>query len=299
VPPRTRMEKRVSNSLLFVVPALIWGSTWLAITWQLGVVAPEVSVTYRFVVASLLLAAGCVATGRSLRFPIRDHLFLAGVGLLMICINYNLIYWAERMVVSGLVAVVYSTFVFMTPVGMRIAFGTPLRLRLLAAATLGITGVFLLFLPELDAAGHGGSTAAGIALVLAATLACVLGTLLAVRNQNAGIPTVQGTTWTMIYGALFAAIVAMGSGASWTFDPRPVYVLSLAYLAVFGSVIAFVAYFALLRRVGATPSSYISVATPVIAILLSTVFEGYRWTPVAGVGLLLAVAGIVLALRWR
>ena len=292
-------DRSVSNGLLFVVPALIWGSTWLAITWQLGVVAPEVSVTYRFAAASLLLAVGCIATRRSLHVSPRDHVFLAGVGLLMICINYNLIYWAERMVVSGLVAVVYSTFVFMTPVAMRIAFRTPLRPRLLGAATLGVTGVLLLFLPELEAAGHGGSTVAGIALTLGATLACVLGTLLAVRNQNAGIPTVQGTTWTMTYGALFAAIVAMSSGASWTFDPRPAYLLSLAYLAAFGSVIAFVAYFALLKRVGATPSSYISVATPVIAILLSTVFEGYRWTPLAGAGLVLAVAGIVLALRWR
>ena len=291
------VQRSVSNGLLFVVPALIWGSTWLAITWQLGVVAPEVSVTYRFAGASLLLAAGCVATHRSLRFPLRDHAFLAGVGLLMICINYNLIYWAERMVVSGLVAVVYSTFVFMTPVAMRLAFGTPVRPRLLAAAALGVTGVFLMFLPELDAAGHGSSMVVGIALTFAATFACVLGTLMAVRNQNAGIPTVQGTTWTMIYGTLFAAIVATSSGASWTFDARPAYVLSLAYLAAFGSVIAFVAYFTLLKRVGATSSSYISVATPVIAILLSTVFEGYRWTPGAGVGLLLAVAGIVLALR--
>ena len=293
------MDKSVSNGLLFVVPASIWGSTWLAITGQLGVVAPEVSVTYRFAAASVLLTAGCFATRRSLRFSLRDHRFLAGVGLLMICINYNLIYWAERMVVSGLVAVVYSTFVFMTPVGMRIAFGTPLRPRLLAAAALGVSGVLLLSLPELDAAGHGGSMVLGIALTLGATVACVLGTLLAVRNQNAGIPTVQGTTWTMIYGALFAAIVATSSGAAWTFDSRPVYVLSLAYLAAFGSVIAFVAYFALLKRAGATPSSYISVATPVIAILLSTAFEGYRWTPIAGAGLLLAVAGIVLALRSR
>jgi drug/metabolite transporter (DMT)-like permease len=126
-------------------------------------VAPEVSVTYRFAVASLLLVPGCIATGRSLRFPLRDHGFLAGLGLLMICVNYNLIYWAERIVVSGLVAVVYSTIVFMTPIGMRVAFGVPMRPRLLAAP-LGVTGVALLFLPELRAAGRGGSMAYGIIL---------------------------------------------------------------------------------------------------------------------------------------
>jgi drug/metabolite transporter (DMT)-like permease len=290
----------MSDSVLFFVPVLIWGSTWLAITLQLGVVAPEVSVTYRFALASLLLAVGCVATGRSLRFKLRDHGFLAGVGLLMICVNYILIYRAERFVASGLVAVVYSTIVFMTPIGMRVAFGTPLRPRLFVAATLGVAGVALLFLPELElAARGGGELALGVALVLAAVAACAAGNLIAVRNHNAGIPTITGTVWTLAYGTLFAAIVTIAGGSPWTFDARPAYVLSLAYLAVFGSVVAFVTYFALLKRVGAGPSSYIAVATPVIAMLLSTVFEGYRWTGTAVVGVVLAVLGNSLALRWR
>ncbi len=287
----------MSNTALFLVPALIWGSTWHAITWQLGNVAPEASVTYRFAAASLLLVLGCVATGRSLRFSLRDHGFLAGLGLLMICVNYNLIYWAERIVVSGLVAVVYSTIVFMTPIGMRVAFGVPMRPRLLAAAALGVSGVALLFLPELRAAGRGGSMAYGIVLVLGAALACALGNLIAVRNHRAGIPTIPGTAWTMVYGTMFAAVVAQVSGAPWTFDARPPYVLSLAYLAVCGSVVAFVTYFALLKRVGAGPSSYVAIATPVIALLLSTFLEGYRWTPVAAAGMVLAVVGNGLALR--
>ena len=182
----------MSNTGLFLVPALIWGSTWHAITWQLGTVAEEVSVTYRFAAASLLLALGCVATRRSLRFSLRDHGFLAGLGLLMICVNYNFIHWAEGMVVSGLVAVVYSTIVFMTPIGMRIAFGTPLQPRLFVAATLGVAGVAPLFLSELRQVGQGGSVAFGILLVLAAVAACAAGNLIAVRNHNAGIPTIPG-----------------------------------------------------------------------------------------------------------
>ena len=287
----------MSNTALFLVPALIWGSTWHAITWQLGMVAEEVSVTYRFAAASLLLALGCAATRRSLRFSLRDHTFLAGLGLLMICVNYNFIYWAERIVVSGLVAVVYSTIVFITPIGMRIAFGVPLQPRIFVAATLGVAGVALLFLPELRAAGQGGNVAFGIALVLAAVVACAAGNLIAVRNPKAGIPTIPGTAWTMAYGAGFAVLVAIASGARWTFDARPAYMLSLAYLAVFGSVVAFVTYFTLLKRVGAGPSSYVAVATPVIALLVSTLFEGYRWTWVAALGVLLAVLGNWLALR--
>ena len=213
----------MSAAALFLVPVLIWGSTWYAITLQFGAVEPEVSVVYRFAAASALLALGCAMTGRSLRFSLRDHAFLAGIGLTMICLNYNLIYWAERIVVSGLVAVVYSTIVFMTPIGMRIAFGVPMQPRLLAAAALGVTGVALLFLPELREAGRGGNTAFGIALVLAAALACALGNLIAVRNHRAGIPTIPGTAWTMIYGTMFAVAVALASGAAWTFDARPAY----------------------------------------------------------------------------
>ncbi len=111
----------LGTTALFLTPALIWGSTWLAITWRLGVVAPQVCVTYRFAVASLVLAVGCVAARRSLRFAARDHACLAGVGLLMICVNYILIYLAERLVTSGLVAVVYSTIVFMTPIAILLS----------------------------------------------------------------------------------------------------------------------------------------------------------------------------------
>jgi len=289
----------VSDTALFLVPALIWSSTWLAITFQLGAVAPEVSVTYRFAIASLLLALGCLATGRSLRFKPRDHGFLAGVGLLMICINYILVYWAERFVASGLVAVAYSTIVFITPIGMRIAFGTPLSPRLFVAATLAVSGVALLFLPELEQAQRGGNLALGIGLVLAAVVSCAVGNLIAVRNHNVGIPTIPGTAWTLAYGALFAAVVAVAIGARWTFDARPPYILSLAYLAVFGSVVAFVTYFALLKRVGAGPSSYVSVATPVFAMVLTTIFEGYRWTGMGVFGVALAVLGNTLALRSR
>jgi drug/metabolite transporter (DMT)-like permease len=195
------------------------------------------------------------------------------------------------------VAVAYSTMVFMTPVGMRVAFGVPLRPRLLVAAALGVTGVALVYVPELRGAAPGGAAAYGIAVVLMAALACALGNLIAVRNHDAGIPTIPGTAWMMIYGTVFAAAVAVGTGAAWTFDPRPAYVLSLGYLAVCGSVVAFVVYFALLKRVGAGPSSYTTIATPMIALAMSTLLEGYRWTPVAAAGMALAVLGIGLALR--
>jgi drug/metabolite transporter (DMT)-like permease len=287
---------KVSNPALFLTSTLIWGSTWLAITYQLGVVAPEVSVAYRFELASLCLALWCAITGASLRFSWRNHAFLAAFGATLFGLNYVAVYWAEGYVPSGLVAVVFSTIVFMSPIGTRFAFGTPLTVRTLVAAALGVAGVALLFLPEIDAARHGGSAALGIAFAFGGTIIATIGNLIAVRNHNVGLPTFPATAWGMAYGALTAVLVATFTGAPWMFDPSAGYIASLLYLAVFGSVVAFGAYLTLLKRIGAGPSSFTGVATPVLALLLSTLFEGYRWTWVAVLGVVLAVIGNWLAL---
>jgi drug/metabolite transporter (DMT)-like permease len=282
---------------LFLLCSAIWGSTWLAITYQLGTVAPEASVAYRFAVAAAIIAIACAVRGRSLRFPARVHALLAAQGALMFGLNYIAVYRAEQHVASGLVAVLFSTIVFMSLVGTRLAFGTPIRARALAGATLGVGGVALLFLPELDAARSGGDVALGVAFGLGATLLATGGNLVSMRMQQLRLPIFETTAWGMAYGALLAAIVATLLGARWTFDVRLPYVGSLAYLAVFGSVIAFGAYLTLLSQVGAGPSSYVGVTTPVIAMLLSTWAEDYRWSALAVLGVLLAVAGNVLVLR--
>jgi drug/metabolite transporter (DMT)-like permease len=253
---------------LFLVATLIWGSTWLAIKYQLGVVAPEVSVAYRFALAALMLAAWCAFTRCSLRFKRREHAFIALQGALLFGLNYVGVYWAEQYATSGLVAVLFSTIVFMNPIGARLAFGTPLAARMLFAAALGVTGVALLFLPELAQARAGGDAALGIVFGLGATVIASSGNLTAVRNQQAGIPVLQGNAWAMLYGAMVAAVAATMHGVTWTFDPRPGYVVSLLYLAAFGSVIAFYAYLTLMQRVGPARSSYVGIAVPVVALAL-------------------------------
>lgn len=286
-----------SNATLFLTAAGIWGSTWLAITWQLGTVPPEWSVAYRFSLASVMLGTWCRVKGLPLRLPLREHRWLALFGATLFGLNYVAVYWAERYVASGLVAVVFSTIVFMSPVGMRLAFGTPLSARTFVAAALGVGGVAMLFMPELEAARHGGSAALGIAFGLVATAIATAGNLLAVRNHNAGLPTLPATAWGMLYGSVTAALLAVATGVRWAFEPTFPYVASLFYLAFLGSVVAFGAYLTLLQRVGAAPTAFVGVATPVIALLLSTLFEGYRWTPVAVVGVVLAVTGNWLALK--
>jgi drug/metabolite transporter (DMT)-like permease len=281
---------------LFAITTAIWGSTWLGIKFQLGVVPPQASVVYRFAIAAAVLALACVARGRSLAFAPRTHVWLAAQGMTFFGLNYVAVYVAESYVTSGLVAVAFSTISFMTPIGARLAFGTPIAARTSIGAALGVAGVALLFLPELRTDKTGGDPALGIAYAFAATAIATVGNLVSIRLQRDRVPLFTGTAWGMAYGAATAAVAATIAGTAWTFDLRWPYVASLVYLALFGSIVAFVAYFLLLRQVGAAPASFLGVSTPVVAMLLSTLFEGYQWTWVAAIGVALAVGGIVLAL---
>ena len=282
---------------LFVLATAIWSSTWLVITFQLGHVAPEASVAYRFALAALVLAAWCIATRRPLRFPLRVHGWLALQGTLYFGLNYVALYKAEQYIASGLVAVVFSLIVFSNLIGARLAFGTPVRRHELIAAALGVFGVTLMFLPELAPAHPAAQFGLGLAYAGGSTLVTTGGTLVSMRLQRARLPILSTTTWGMAYGAAVAAIVATVSGIAWSFEPTLRYVAALVYLAVFGSVVAFTAYLLLLKRIGPTSSSYVGVATPVVAMLLSTIAEGYRWEPLAAFGIVLAVAGNVIVLR--
>lgn len=279
---------------LFAIATLIWGSTWLAITFQLGAVAPEASVAYRFALAALLLATWCIATGRSLRFPLRQHLWYALQGILLFGLNYLFVYQAELSIASGLVALLFSLVVFLNLVGVRIFFATPINLRILAGALLGVTGVTLLFWREL---GHDqGSVLRGFAFAVGGTVFASGGNLIAVRNQRHGAPLLPGVAWGMAYGSLAIALVAAAEGVTWTFDARLPYIASLLYLAAFGSVIAFSCYLTLLGRIGAARAGYVGVAVPVVALILSTVFERYQWTLLSLCGAALCVFGNVLVL---
>ena len=279
---------------LFAIASLIWGSTWLAITFQLGAVAPEASVVYRFALAAVLLAIWCAVTGRSLRFSRTQHLWLAAQGTLLFGLNYLAVYWAEQYVASGLVAVLFSLIVFFNLVGARVFFAAPIGGRTLIAACLGVAGVVLMFGHELTrSAGEAGR---GIGFALGATVLASAGNLIAVRNQRHGFPVLPSVAWGMAYGAAVIALVAIVEGTPWSFDAGPRYVLSLIYLALFGSVIAFGAYLTLLGKIGPARAAYVGVAVPMVALAMSTVFENYRWTLPALAGAGLCVAGNILVL---
>jgi drug/metabolite transporter (DMT)-like permease len=289
----------LSNLQLFVACVAIWGSTWIAITFQLGQVAPEVSVFYRFFLASLIVFAFCLARGLPLRFRAREHLWIALFGALMFCVSYIFVYYAEEHVVSGLVAVGYSASPLLGLIGMRLVFGTPMTARLVAGALLGMLGIALVFLPEFSRMSTDGDVVMGAVFTAVAVVVSAMGAMAAHRNNDAGLPMWQTMAWGMLYGSVLALGIALGSGKPLAFEATLPYVLSLVYLSVLGSILAFGAYLTLIQRIGVARSGYIGVMVPIVALLISAAFEGFRWHALTGIGIAISVAGNVLILRNR
>jgi len=287
----------LTNLQLFAACVAIWGSTWIAITFQLGTVAPEASVFYRFLLASVLLFGWCLARGLPLRFSRRQHLWIALQGTLMFSVSYVAVYYAEQYVVSGLVAVGYSASPLLNMIGMRMLFGTPMTLRVGAGAMLGLAGITLVFWPEFSHLRADGKAALGAGFTVAAVVLSAASNMVAHRNQGAGVPVWQSMAWGMLYGSLFTLAIALALGRPLGFAATPAYVGSLLYLAVFGSILAFGGFLTLLGRVGPARAGYIGVMVPIVALAISSAFEGYRWELLALVGVAVSVAGNVLILR--
>ena len=289
----------MSNLVLYLVAVVIWGSTWLAIKFQLGVVGTSVSVASRFGFAAVVLF-GYAAWQRSpLRLPARLHLWLALQGLLLFGINYVCVYLSEVHLPSGIVAVIFSAAVFFNLIGARLWFGTPIPRRALFGAALGCTGVVLVFSPQLLALSATPQAAIGAALALFSAFSASLGNLVASRNQQSGGNVITNMAWSMLYGSLLVLAYALVAGERLAFVWSVPYVLSFLYLTLFGSVVAFTAYLTLLKRVGPGKAGYVNVAVPVVALLLSTLFERLDWQPLMVVGAALCLAGNVLVLRTR
>jgi len=297
--PRFSSPPLLPNWFLFTASSCIWGSTWLVIKYQLGVVAPESSVAYRFGLAALILFGWCLARRESLSFGIRTHLAFVLLGSLQFALNYVLVYLAEEYLTSGLVAVVFVMMVFWNLLGAHFLFGQALSSRLLAGATCGLVGVALVFWPELTALKGDDASVKGLILAVVGTMAASAGNLYSQRLYAKNIAVMPCTAWAMLYGALGVALYCAIAGIGFAWDGSFAYQLSFAYLTVFGSVVAFGGYLTLLKRIGAGRAGYTSAVIPVVAMLFSTVFENYVWTVPALTGMALVVAGNFLVMRKR
>lgn len=254
------------------------------------------SVAYRFLVASLLLFAWCRLRGLPLGFSAKEHVWLALFGLGSFGVSYVFVYYAEQHVVSGLVAVGYSASPLLGMLGMRFFFGTPMTRRVALASLLGIGGIVIVFYPELARLQGSTETGRGALFTALSVLVASFGSMAAYRNQRSGVPLWQAMAWGMLYGALSALALGLMNGKALSFDTAAPYVLSLAYLALLGSIAAFASYLTLLKRIGAARAGYIGVMVPIIALLLSAAFEGFRFHPLTWAGIVLSVAGNVLML---
>ena len=287
------------SASLYLASVLIWGSTWFAIKFQLGVVAPEVSLVYRFAIAALILLLFCLLTRRSLRYTLRQHGFIALQGLFLFSANYLVFYWATDLLTSGIVALMFSTVILMNIVNGALFIGTRVSARVIVGAAFGIAGIAAIFWSELSAVDNNADTWRGLWMCLVATWFASLGNIISARNQADKIPVVQSNAWGMAYGTLIMAAYALAGGVSFDYDSAPAYTVSLLYLSVFGSILAFGSYLTLIGRIGADRAAYAAVLFPVIALGLSTLFENYQWTPRAVFGFALVLLGNYIVLTHR
>jgi drug/metabolite transporter (DMT)-like permease len=283
------------NLSLYALTVLIWGTTWIAIKWQLGVVAPPVSIAWRFWIAAVVLFALLRVMRRPVRPPREAWRFLAAQGLALFCVNFLCFYYAEQVVPSGLVAVVFSTAPMLNSINGRLFMGRPLQPTAIVGALLGLVGIVCLFVQQMS--GHLGDQATwlGLGIAFLGTLCFSAGNLLSSRMQSMGLHPLVTNSWAMLIGATVLTVGSALAGLSFAFEPTVRYLGALAYLAVPGSVIGFTAYLTLVGRIGPERAAYCTVLFPIVALAVSTVFEGYRWSALAVIGLVLVVAGNLVA----
>ncbi|MDF1793554.1 MAG: DMT family transporter [Thalassobaculaceae bacterium] len=285
------------TAALFAVSALLWGGGALASVLQAGLVPAPVSVSYRMAIAALVLLAWAMMRRIPLALPVRDGVWVAAQGLLFFALAFTSFYEATSRIPGGLAALVLSTAPVFATLLARVTLSAPINPRCALGISLGIAGVALVFGVDVPPGLDPHTALAGLFWALAAALATAAGPVIGARNQRAGIPVVTTLVWGAIVGAVATALWALGSGLEFRFDPSVRYVASLAYLAIMASVVAFLIYFHLVGRLGPGRAAYALAVVPVVALLLSALFEGLALTPVAGGGVVLILTGNVLVLR--
>jgi drug/metabolite transporter (DMT)-like permease len=287
----------MSNVALYLVTVLAWGSTWIAINFQLGDIAPEVSLVYRYLIAAAVLFFWCLLKRKPLRFNLHAHVRFAQMGVLLFGLNYIATYSAQQYISSALNATAFSTMVWMNIINSRIFLGTRIEPRVYLGAGLGMIGIATLFWPEVSQLSLSDKTVYGSALCLSGAMLASFGNIVSQKAQLQQLPIMQSNAWGMFYGAVFTAMVAIRQGETFSFEMSFAYTASLLYLAIFGSVLAFGCYLTLLGRIGAHRAGYAVVMFPVVALLLSFLFEGLQVTPQIVIGVVLVLGGnaVILA----
>lgn len=291
-------ERRLTtfDYALYTALVLSWSASWYALSLQVGAVAVQTSLFWRFAIAAIIMWAWVRMKKEPMRFPLKLHLAFSGMGLFIFCLNFMLFYYGSVYLISGLLSVVFSlASIFNLALGFLMARRVP-RGRVLAGALIGIAGIAFMFWPEIANQSWTGNAALGLALCIVGTLSFCIGSQISASLQQRKIPVLAASAWGMTYGAAFSAIMSLALGNSLALDFSPIYLSSLLFLAVVSSVIAFWAYMSLIGRIGSGRSGYATVMFPVFALIISAIFEGYTFPTLAIAGLALVMLGNVLVL---
>jgi len=286
----------MNNGLLYLITVVIWGSTWIAINYQLGDVAPEASVSYRFALAAFILFAFAKIKQLPLNFSLKQHGLFAAFGICLFGMNYLLLYTAQQHINSALTCIAFSTLMLMNIANTKIFYKTTITKQVYLGGAFGLFGIVTLFWPQLTDIELGAATFLGLGLCLLGTFSASIGNMLSIKNQKNNVPIVQANAWGMLYGAIFTALTVVIQGKQFSFSFEPAYLTSLLYLSLFGSVIAFGCYLSLMTRIGAHKTSYANIIFPAIAVLISTVVEGFVWSEYTVIGLSFVLLGNLVVL---
>ena len=287
----------MNNLSLYLLTVLIWGSTWIAVEYQIpesgANVAAEISIFYRYVIATLVIFIWCKILKLNLKFNLRTHLVFLALGLFLFCLNYICVYVGQGYIASALMAIIFSTLSWMNILNARIFFGTRSGWRVILGAILGMAGLCLMFWPSIENISLTDATVIGGLIGLLGAYFASIGNMISQATQKRNLPVMETNAWSMFYGAILTGLISLGRGQEFTIDLSFEYITSLLYLAIFGSVIAFWAYLTLLGRIGANKAGYATIAFPVIAILLSVLFEGLEMTAPLLIGMIMVLVGNV------
>ena len=287
----------MSNQFLYALTILIWGTSWYAIKFQLGVVSTDVSIFYRFFLAGIVILLFCKLQNLNLKFKRIDHGFFLIQGFFLFSLNYLLFYQSTFVLTTGLIAVIFTSMLIFNTINSALIFKTIISGWFVLAALMGITGITLIFLPELQKLNFDTVTMMAVLLAIAGSFSASLGNMASMRNQRHGIPVLQANAWGMIYGSMLTCIYALSRGSEFNFDFSAGYMISLIYLSLLGTVVAFWSYLTLLGRIGAGNAAYATVIFPIVALIISTLFENYQWSLMAFAGVIISFAGNLLVLR--
>jgi drug/metabolite transporter (DMT)-like permease len=292
-----RVRLTAFDILLYAVVVLAWGFAWIGIHFQIGVVSPDVSIVWRFLIAGVVMLALAWWRRDRLHFTLQEHLGFALLGSMLFCLNFLLFYHAAVTLPSGLLSIVFSLASFFNVWLGVIFLGAPIDLRVVLGGLLGAVGMAAMFYPQFEGAGFHQCAVIALILCVLGTLAFCFGNIVSATLQRRGIPVFSASGYAMLYGCAATALYAAFRGHAFIVDWSQAYLISLVYLALIGSVLAFACYLTLLGRIGADRAAYVTVLGPVVALVVSTFVENFQWSIVAALGLAAVLIGNVLVLR--